>query len=41
MSTYTGDVARGGTADVRELTGLTVTKVSVGPLDNNAYLLRC
>ncbi|MGH8894711.1 MAG: MBL fold metallo-hydrolase, partial [Actinomycetes bacterium] len=28
-------------ADVRELTGQTLTKVSVGPLDNNAYLLRC
>ncbi len=26
---------------VRELRGLTVTKVSVGPYDNNAYLLRC
>jgi glyoxylase-like metal-dependent hydrolase (beta-lactamase superfamily II) len=27
--------------DVRELPGLTITKVSVGPMDNNAYLLRC
>ena len=25
----------------RELAALTVTKVSVGPMDNNAYLLRC
>jgi glyoxylase-like metal-dependent hydrolase (beta-lactamase superfamily II) len=39
--TYTGDVTRGGPPAVRELGGLTVTKVSVGPMDNNAYLLRC
>jgi glyoxylase-like metal-dependent hydrolase (beta-lactamase superfamily II) len=38
--TYTGDVTRGGPPAVRELAGLTVTKVSVGPFDNNAYLLR-
>ena len=38
---YTGDVAVGGPADTRELPGLTITKVSVGPMDNNAYLLRC
>jgi glyoxylase-like metal-dependent hydrolase (beta-lactamase superfamily II) len=37
--TYTGDVATGGPADTRELDGLTITKVSVGPMDNNAYLL--
>ena len=24
-----------------ELPALTITKVSVGPMDNNAYLLRC
>jgi glyoxylase-like metal-dependent hydrolase (beta-lactamase superfamily II) len=41
MTGYTGDVTPGGPADVRPLTGLTVTKVSVGPMDNNAYLLRC
>ncbi len=41
MTGYTGDVTRGGPPAVRELTGLTVTKVSVGPMDNNAYLLRC
>jgi len=29
------------TMDVRELPGLTITKLSVGPMDNNAYLLRC
>jgi glyoxylase-like metal-dependent hydrolase (beta-lactamase superfamily II) len=39
--TYTGDVTRGGGPAVRELTGLTVRKVSVGPMDNNAYLLTC
>jgi glyoxylase-like metal-dependent hydrolase (beta-lactamase superfamily II) len=41
MGPYTGDVTPGGPPAVRELTGLTVTKVSVGPMDNNAYLLRC
>ncbi|MEV4637143.1 MBL fold metallo-hydrolase [Actinoplanes sp. NPDC049548] len=39
--TYTGNVSRGSAPAVRELHGLTVTKVSVGPRDNNAYLLRC
>src|SRR5580693_10616188 len=39
--TYTGNVAVGGDADTRELPGLTITKVAVGPMDNNAYLLRC
>ncbi|HEV7934072.1 MAG TPA: MBL fold metallo-hydrolase [Actinomadura sp.] len=38
---YTGDVKAGGEPDIRELPGLTVTKVAVGPYDNNAYLLRC
>jgi glyoxylase-like metal-dependent hydrolase (beta-lactamase superfamily II) len=38
---YTGIVNVGGAADTRELPGLTVTKVAVGPMDNNAYLLRC
>ena len=39
--TYTGDVRVGGPSDTREIDGLTVTKISVGPMDNNAYLLRC
>ncbi|HWL34828.1 MAG TPA: MBL fold metallo-hydrolase [Frankiaceae bacterium] len=39
--TYTGDVTVGGPADVRELPGLRVTKLAVGPYDNNVYLLRC
>jgi glyoxylase-like metal-dependent hydrolase (beta-lactamase superfamily II) len=38
---YSGDVSTGGAPDVRELDNLTITKVSVGPMDNNAYLLRC
>jgi len=38
---YTGNVSVGGPADTRELPGLTITKVAVGPMDNNAYLLRC
>jgi glyoxylase-like metal-dependent hydrolase (beta-lactamase superfamily II) len=39
--TYTGNVMVGGPADVRELAGLTLTKVAVGRFDNNCYLLRC
>lgn len=31
----------GGSPDVRELAALTITKLSVGPMNNNAYLLRC
>ena len=38
---YTGDVTVGGAPDTRELPGLTVTKVAVGPMNNNAYLLTC
>ena len=36
---YTGDVTVGGPPETRELPGLTVTKLAVGPMDNNAYLL--
>lgn len=39
--TYTGNVQPGGEPAVRELRDLTITKVSVGPMDNNAYVLRC
>jgi glyoxylase-like metal-dependent hydrolase (beta-lactamase superfamily II) len=39
--TYTGAVTPGGPAGVRELPALTIRKLSVGPMDNNAYLLRC
>ncbi|HMA45870.1 MAG TPA: MBL fold metallo-hydrolase [Frankiaceae bacterium] len=41
MGGYTGRVTVGGPPDTRELPGLTVTKVAVGPFDNNCYLLRC
>jgi glyoxylase-like metal-dependent hydrolase (beta-lactamase superfamily II) len=41
MSTYSGKVVRGGPPAVRELTHLIVTKASVGPMDNNTYVLRC
>jgi glyoxylase-like metal-dependent hydrolase (beta-lactamase superfamily II) len=41
MHTYTGKVHVGGTPDVRELAGLIITKVEVGPMANNSYLLRC
>jgi glyoxylase-like metal-dependent hydrolase (beta-lactamase superfamily II) len=37
---YTGNVAPGGPADTRELRDISITKLSVGPMDNNAYLLR-
>ncbi len=39
--TYTGEVSVGGPAEVRELTGLSIAKLAVGPMSNNAYLLRC
>jgi len=39
--TYSGDVHVGGPADVHELPGLIVSKIAVGPMSNNAYLLRC
>jgi glyoxylase-like metal-dependent hydrolase (beta-lactamase superfamily II) len=40
--TYTGDVRPGGEPQVRELGGLTVTKVAVDPeMSNNCYLLEC
>ncbi|RCG29606.1 MBL fold metallo-hydrolase [Sphaerisporangium album] len=39
--TYTGDVTAGGPADVRDLPGLTISKIEVGDFGNNAYLLRC
>lgn len=38
---YSGDVAVGGSADVRELPHLIISKVAVGPFENNCYLLRC
>lgn len=37
---YSGHVDPGGPAATRDLEHLSITKVSVGPMDNNAYLLR-
>jgi len=37
---YTGNVSVGGPADTRELPGLTITRVAVGPMANTAYWLR-
>jgi glyoxylase-like metal-dependent hydrolase (beta-lactamase superfamily II) len=39
MTDYTGAVKPGGPAGVRRLTHLTISKCSVGSMDNNAYLL--
>ncbi|NTW38553.1 MAG: MBL fold metallo-hydrolase [Cellulomonadaceae bacterium] len=39
--TYTGSVRTGQPAAVRELDALTLRKISVGEMDNNAYLLTC
>jgi glyoxylase-like metal-dependent hydrolase (beta-lactamase superfamily II) len=39
--TYTGKVTPGGPTDTRDTGPLTITKVSVGPMDNNAYFVRC
>src|SRR5580704_13964264 len=38
---YDGKVSVGGPAQTRVLGDLTLTKVAVGPMDNNAYFLRC
>jgi glyoxylase-like metal-dependent hydrolase (beta-lactamase superfamily II) len=38
---YSGQVTVGGPADVHELSDLIISKVAVGPMENNAYLLRC
>ncbi|WP_419994001.1 MBL fold metallo-hydrolase [Streptomyces boninensis] len=38
---YSGKVTVGGPAQVHELADLMISKVAVGPMDNNAYLLRC
>ena len=39
--TYTGNVTVGGRADVRELPHLAISKIAVGPYNNNCYVLRC
>lgn len=38
---YTGETEVGGSADRREVGDLAITKVAVGPMNNNAYLLTC
>ncbi|ASK64501.1 Zn-dependent hydrolase [Brachybacterium avium] len=38
---YTGHVEPGGEPMVRDLRHLQIRKLSVGPMDNNAYLLTC
>jgi len=38
---YTGNVRVGGPADVHDLPRLIISKMAVGPYDNNSYLLRC
>ena len=38
---YNGNTQVDGPAHVRELTNLTISKISVGPFNNNSYLLRC
>jgi glyoxylase-like metal-dependent hydrolase (beta-lactamase superfamily II) len=37
---YTGEVHVGGPVDVRELPALTIVKLAVGQMSNNAYLVR-
>ena len=38
---YTGEVSVGGPVDVRELADVTIAKLAVGGMNNNAYLIRC
>jgi glyoxylase-like metal-dependent hydrolase (beta-lactamase superfamily II) len=38
---YNGRVTVGGPADVHEVGHLLISKLAVGPYDNNVYLLRC
>ena len=40
-SQYNGDVEVGGPAQVRELSGVIISKLAVSEMANNAYLLRC
>ena len=40
MTDYTGDVEVGGRPDVRELPGLTITKIATNPFNNNCYLIK-
>ena len=38
---YTGHVSAGSAAQSREVPGARVLKMSVGPMDNNTYLVQC
>lgn len=38
---YTGEVEVGGPVQTRTAGDLSITKIAVGPMANNAYLLRC
>ncbi len=38
---YTGAVSQGSAPQRRVISGGTITKISVGPMDNNAYLIVC
>ena len=38
---YTGSVSQGSAPQRRAITGGTITKMSVGPMDNNSYLIVC
>ena len=39
--TYTGHVSPGSTPQRRVLPGASIVKLSVGPMDNNAYVVQC
>ncbi len=41
LEDYTGHTDPGGAAIRRDLDALSISKLSVGPMDNNAYLLVC
>jgi glyoxylase-like metal-dependent hydrolase (beta-lactamase superfamily II) len=41
MTEYTGKVRVGGPVATHELSHLIISKAAVGPMDNNAFLLRC
>ncbi|WP_459549827.1 MBL fold metallo-hydrolase [Nocardia sp. X0981] len=40
-TSYTGHVSPGSAPQRREIPGARVTKMSVGPMDNNTYLVQC
>ena len=41
LENYTGHVDPEGPAARRTLDALTITKISVGPMDNNVFVVRC